>query len=152
MRCLLPLLFVLGACGEKAPPANAGSAPAASSGPTSVSVAPADGNSQAFASALVGATIKNFSPSGGAGAKFMYNTLQFKADGSFSAAGFVEMDDEKMDCTETGTWGMDPADSKTSATINWKVEQTNCAGRDAGEQSRAQVDLSDPADPRFLYR
>lgn len=153
MRNLLPLLFVLGACGEKAPPASAGTAQAdASAASSTVSGAPSDANSQAFARALVGTSVKNFSPSGGSGAKFMYNSLQFQADGNFTAAGFVEMDDERMDCNETGKWSMDPADSKTVATVTWKVDETNCAGREPGEQSRAQVDLSDPADPKFLYR
>ena len=153
MRCMIPVLFVLAACGEKAPPTNAGTAtPEASAGSSTVTGAPSDDKSQAFAQTLMGASFRNFSPSGATGAKFMYNTLQFKADGTFSAAGYVEMDDEKMDCTETGGWGMEVADSKTLATVFWKVESTDCAGRDAGEESRAEVDLSDPSNPKFRYR
>lgn len=156
MRILIPVLFSLAACGEKAPAQNAGTAtPEASASPggsATASSAPSDAKSQAFASALMSAGIRNFSPSGASGAKFMYNTLEFKADGTFSAAGYVEMDDEKMSCVESGPWGMDPAESKTLATVFWKVESTDCAGRDAGEESRAEIDLADPSNPKFRFR
>lgn len=147
----LPLLFALVACGEKAPPSNAGSAPTESA-PAKVAGAPGDAASQSFARTLVGLNITNFSPSGASGATFKYNTLSFKADGTFSASGYVEIDDERMDCTETGPWTMDAAESATVAPVSWTIEKTNCAGRDAGAEVRALVDLSNPSDPRFSYR
>lgn len=146
----LASLLGLAACGDKAPPASAGSAPAAA--PSKVSSAPADDNSQAFARRLVATPIKNFSPSDSTGAKFLYNTFSFQADGTFTAQGYVEIADEKMDCAESGPWTMDAAESETVATVSWTVEKTNCAGREAGEKTRAQVTLQSGADPVFAFR
>lgn len=147
----LPLLVLLAACGEKAPPANAGSA-SSESAPANVSGAPSDGASQSFARALVGLDIKDFSASGAAGATFVYRSFRFNPDGTFAADGFVKIEDESMDCRESGTWAMDPADSATVASVSWKVADTNCAGRESGAETRAKIDLSNPADPQFSYR
>ena len=40
----------------------------------------------------------------------------------------------------------------TSATVSWTAETTNCPGRDAGVQLRAQMDLSDSANPKLSFR
>lgn len=147
----LPLLFALVACGEKAPPSNAGSA-TTESAPSKVSGAPEDSASQSFARALVGMTVKDFSASGASGATFKYATLKFGADGTFAAEGYVEIDDERMECQESGGWKMDPADSATVASLSWTIDKTNCPGRDAGTEVRAKVDLSDTSNPQFSFR
>lgn len=149
---VLVSLLGLAACGDKAPPASAGSAPVADAAPSKVSSAPADGDSQAFARRLVATQIANFSPSDTSGAKFLYNTLAFRGDGTFAAAGYVEMEDEKMECAESGPWTMEPATSSSVATVSWTVEKTNCAGRDAGQVMRAEVKLQEGADPVFSFR
>ncbi len=146
----LPLLLALIACGEKAPPSNAGTA-APESGSAKVAGAPGDASSQSFAGTLVGLDIKDFS-SGASGATFKYTSLKFGADGTFAAVGYVEIADERMDCQESGPWTMDPAESATVASLSWKIEKTNCAGRDAGTEYRAKVDLSDTSNPQFSMR
>lgn len=146
----LPLFLALAACGEKAPASNAGTA--APESRVQAIQAPGDANSQAFARTLVGLDLKDFSPSGATGATIRYNSLKFNADGTVAASGFVEIEDERMDCQESGTWSMDPAESATLATVSWKIDNTSCAGREAGIESRARIDLSNPADPRFSYR
>jgi len=147
----LVLVLSLVACGEKAPPENAGSA-STSSAPSKVAGAPGDADSQSFARALVALNIKDFSASGASGATFKYTILRFNADGTFSADGYVQIDDESMDCKESGPWSMDAAESATVASVTWKVETTNCAGRDAGAETRAKIDLSDSENPKFSFR
>lgn len=148
----LPLVLFLVACGEKAPPENAGSAPTSTPSTGKVAGAPGDSTSQSFARALVALTVKDFSASGASGATFKYTTLRFNADGTFSADGYVQIDDESMDCKESGPWSMDAAESATVAAVTWKVETTSCAGRDPGAETRAKIDLSDSDNPKFSFR
>lgn len=103
--------------------------------------APTDGNSQKFLAKLLTATLKGFSPSDGGGAEFKYDEAKFEAGNRFMAKGFVEMDGERMDCTETGTWKMDAAESDKVAAVEWKVEKTDCAGRDAGATVRVRMTI-----------
>ena len=98
---------------------------------------PDDKNSEKFAEALIGLSIDRFSPTDSAsGAKFLYTSLSFHADNSWSASGYVEMMDEKMECTEVGTWAMDPAESATTAAINLTINTTDCVSRESGHVSR----------------
>ena len=116
MRCSLALLpLILSACGDKAPPANAGSAPPAAS--SSIAGAPGDANSQAFAARLIALKLQDFHPSDASGATITYSALSFKPDGTWAASGSVSFDDENIICEESGPWKMDPADSATSATV-----------------------------------
>ncbi len=102
---------------------------------------PDDKNSQKFGAALVAVNIENWSPSDGGGAKFSYTTMSFNADNSWNANGYVEIADERMECTEAGGWTMEPADSATVATVNWTVDKTDCPGRDAGKENRAVITI-----------
>ena len=98
---------------------------------------PDDRNSEAFADALVGLSIDRFSPTDSAsGAKFLYTSLNFNADNTWRAEGYVEMMDEKMECTEVGTWSMDPAESSSKAAINLTITTTDCVSRESGHVSR----------------
>ena len=121
---------------DKAPPA-AEAAPAAA-----VPTTPDDANSKKFGGKLLKSTLRNFSPADTGGAKFKYDAMTFAADNTWKADAWVEFDDEKMECTESGSWTMEPAESDKVATVQWKVDKTDCAGRDAGAEVRAQLTLS----------
>jgi len=101
---------------------------------------PSDAASQAFAKVLAMTPLTDLEVTS-SGAVLTYSEMKFSGDGSWSADGSVAIADEEMGCTEGGTWGMDAAESQTSASVNWKVEQTNCAGREAGAEQRAVLTL-----------
>jgi hypothetical protein len=137
------------ACGEKAGgPAAAGAAKGLPSGAD----VPDDANSKAFARALVSSNTSNFSPTDAPGAKFRYTSLQFRGDNTWVASGYVEAMDERMECVESGSWTMNPADSPTKATMSWALDKTNCAGREAGESTRVQVTLGSGKISEALFR
>jgi uncharacterized protein YciI len=117
--------------------AAAAEAPAAAAPST-----PDDPASKKFGAKLVEATLKNFSPADTGGAKFQYATMVFQADNTWKADAWVEFDDEKMECVESGKWTMEAADSDKVATVAWTVDKTDCAGREAGAEVRAQLTLS----------
>ena len=119
-----------------------GDAPAAASGPAASALnVPDDGNSKKFAETLLGTTITGFRPSDSGGGKFEYNTLAFLADNTWKADGYVEIMDERMECTESGTWEMEPAESAKTATVAWTVTQTDCPSRETGTALRAVMTL-----------
>ena len=122
---------LLTGCGEKNP---ASVTPAAAAGPK-ISMALPDGT-KAFVSTLIGSTTSNFAPTDSDGAAFEYTSLQFRGDGTWSAEGYVEAMDEKMECTEVGTWSMDPAESASKAAINLTINTSDCVSREAGHVSR----------------
>lgn len=130
---LLPTVALAGK--KKAPEA---AAPAAAEVPSTA--APADAASQKFLEKLLETSLKNFSPSDG-GAEFKYDEARFLAGNQFTAKGFVEMDGERMDCTESGTWKMDAAESEKVAAVEWTVSKTDCAGRDAGVSVRVRMTI-----------
>lgn len=118
-----------------------GSSDAAAGPDLSAMNVPDDGNSRKFAEALIGVRIEGFRPSDSGGAKFEYNTLSFEADNSWNAAGYVEIMDERMECTESGTWSMEPAESAKTATVAWTVSKTDCPSRESGVELRAVMTL-----------
>ena len=121
---------------DKSPPPTE-SAPAAA-----VPTTPDDAASKKFGGKLLKATLRNFSPADTGGAKFKYDAMTFAADNTWKADAWVEFDEEKMECTESGKWSMEPAESDKVATVQWTVDKTDCAGRDAGAEVRAQLTLS----------
>jgi len=98
---------------------------------------PDDANSKKFGALLVSATQTEFKPTDSSGAKFRYATLNFGGDNTWAA----KMDGERMDCAESGTWSIEAAESATVAPLTWKVDKTDCAGRTAGDSTRAIVTL-----------
>jgi hypothetical protein len=103
---------------------------------------PGDKNSEKFAEALLGLSIERFSPTdASSGAKFLYTALSFSPDNTWQAAGYVEMMDEKMECTEGGSWSMDAAESGTVATMTWNIDQTDCVSREVGHSTRYRVTI-----------
>lgn len=148
MTRLLPLFVLLACGGSKAPPADAGSSAAA--GPSTN--APTDSNSQAFLKRLLALQLTDFRPNDAAGAKFAYTSFDFEAGNTWTGPAYVEMDDERMDCTESGTWTLEPADSEETATVGWVVTKTNCAGREPGQATRASVTINGSGEASFSYR
>ena len=113
--------------------------------PKVVAHVPEDANSKAFAEKLQAMDIQDFKPSSSSseGGEIVYTHLKFRDEGVWAATGYVEAQDEKMDCSETGTWTMEPATSQSTATMTWKTTTTDCIGRDAGGEQRALVTLKD---------
>lgn len=136
------------ACGEKTPPVAGGAAKGLAAGAD----VPDDANSKAFARALVAKDTSNFKPTDAQGAKFVYTQLSFRGDNTWVANGYVEAMDERMECAESGTWTMSTADTPTLATMNWQLVKTNCAGREAGEDTRVQVTLGNSGISQALFR
>ena len=67
--------------------------------------------------------------------------LDFDADNTWSATGYVDAGEERMECDEDGTWTMEPAESAKSATITWAIVQTDCIGRESGTETRAKITI-----------
>jgi len=138
---LLVLLPTLLACGgSKAPPVAAAATSATTQEPGSGSF-PTDSHSQTFVRSLTALDITNFAAVGGNSASVIFSHLSFKKDNTWSAVGYFTADDEHMDCTESGTWTMDPAESDTVATINWIIGKTDCVTRTSGTETRAQITI-----------
>ena len=121
--------------------------PAAAAAPTT----PDDGASKKFGMQLMTSTLRNFRPSDG-GAKFQYDAMTFAADNTWKADGWVEFDDERMECAESGKWSMDPAESDKVATVTWTVDDTDCPGREAGAEVRAQLTLGKGGAVEAVFR
>ncbi len=100
---------------------------------------PTDGASKKFAKHLVAAQIANFKPSDAGGATFLYASLRFNPDNTWVAEAFVEMGGERMDCTESGAWTMEPAESDSVGMVAWSLDKTNCPGRESGATTRAKL-------------
>ncbi len=103
---------------------------------------PDDKNSAKFVDALLSMEITRFSPIDSAsGAKFVYTALAFSPDNTWSAEGYVEVMDERMECAEGGTWSMEPAESATIATMTWTLGSTDCINQEVGAERRYRVIL-----------
>jgi len=105
--------------------------------------------SRAFAEKLVRAEVTNLRVTDD-GAVLTYRSMKFDASGTWSASGDVEIADEKMECTESGKWTMEEAESPTTARLDYSIDTTDCAGRETGTSQRASMDLGgDAPDIRF---
>ncbi len=147
------LLVSLVACGSKTPPVSSGDAAAAASAAADAATGdfPSDAASQAFVSALSALTITDFHAVDAGGARVILSTLNFKADNTWVAEGYVDAGEEQMECSENGTWTMDAAQSKTEATIDWVIAATDCVGRSEGDSTRALVTI-DGGDVEIAFR
>lgn len=78
------------------------------------------------------------------GAEVVYEELVLSEDGAFRAKTTVRLGDEPFECTESGTWTLDDnrAESATVGNLNFEVESTDCAGREAPKTFRAEATLS----------
>lgn len=135
LRTLAFVVFAAGCGGAKQ------TSTAAASNFKGAAKVPDDANSAQFAAALLALKISNFRPSDAPGATFIYTSLQFRPDNTWAAEGYVEAGDERMECAEAGTWTMDPADSADTATMDWILDRTDCAGRENGQEIRVKLVL-----------
>jgi hypothetical protein len=127
-------------------------AAAAEAKPKVVANVPDDANSKAFAEKLQAMDIQDFKPSSSQGGEIVYTHLKFREEGVWAATGYVEAQDEKIDCSETGTWTMEPATSQNTATMVWKTSTTDCIGREPGGEQRVLVTLKDDGKIDADYR
>lgn len=147
---MLTLLIasLLVACGDKEESETSAVAEATAD---AVTVIPADKNSTAFGKKLLANDFKGMKPVEG-DVKLTYNSLNFAPEGTWSAAGIVEIADEGMECMESGTWTMEPAVSDATATVAWTIDKTSCAGREAGGETRAELTLLDSGSYKMKMR
>lgn len=132
------LLATLLACGgTKAPPVDAGAASAPPAPRAASGSFPGDATSQAFVATLTGMELHDFAAVDSGGATVVMRTLAFRGDNTWQGTGHTDFGEERMDCTESGSWSMEPASSPTVATVSWKLLQTDCVGRNAGTENRA---------------
>lgn len=150
MSRMLTLALLLAACGPKEPTTT--SAVAEASPAESANTAPPDADSQTFAKKLFATEFTNFHPVDGAGAELIYSSFSFHPDGTWAANGSVTVADESMDCRESGTWTMEPAESADVASVGWKITDTNCAGRDSGTEMRFRLTLKKAGDYEYSFR
>lgn len=138
---LFTLLFTPG-CGKKTAPEPAASAPEEAA-PEAIAVEmPAGTDAKTFAKKLIDLEITNFKPNaGGSSVKFIYSTMDFKPDGTWSADASLEASFEEIPCQESGTWAVAEAQGPTVATITWTTDKTSCPMREAGDETRGQVTL-----------
>lgn len=106
---------------------------------------PDDKTSAKFAAKLLETTGRNFSPNAEG---LQYKAITFSADNTFTAQAALVVMDEEMECTESGTWDMDPAKSNTIANMSWNITATDCPTREAGSL-RVEVELVDSESGMF---
>lgn len=148
MRAAFMALVVcssLVACGKKSTPEAAAPEAAAAPAPQPASLTvkmPAGGEAKAFARNLIDTDIVDFKPTGtGSSVQFVYKTMSFMPDGTWSADASVEANFEEIPCKESGSWSIASVSSPQIGTVTWTVDQTNCAMREGGEETRGQVTL-----------
>jgi hypothetical protein len=99
---------------------------------------PNDGTSKKFAKQLTSTSISNFSPDAQG---LNYKTMTFNSDNTWKADAVVSVMDEEMECLESGTWKMDPANSNTVSNMNWTIDTTDCPTRQAPMELRVEVTI-----------
>jgi len=82
------------------------------------------------------------------GTPVVYDELFFAEDGTYRAATTVRFggggsDTEPFACTESGTWALDDdqAESAAVGNVNFELQSTDCAGREAPQSFRARVTI-----------
>ncbi len=127
--------------------------PAAEAAPPKVvTKLPKDATSKAFGEKLLASRIVDFEPPGVDGLPFLYDTFTFHEGNTWTAEATLDAGDEKVRCTESGTWTVDAAESETVGPVNWTLGATDCPGRTAGATSRAQFEIQDDGDVKALFR
>ncbi len=101
------------------------------------------GTTGTFVDGLLASPIIGWAVNDG-GAPVVYEELVMAEDGGFTAKTTIRLGDEPFECTESGTWTLDDnrSESATVGNLNFKVEQTDCAGREAPKNFRAEATLS----------
>ena len=95
-----------------------------------------------FQKKLVDTTISNWEPIDGSSVEFIYQALNFSADGTWKANGVVKADFEEFPCTETGIWSVTSEDSANSGVVEWTLKNSDCISRDPGVSLRTLIEFS----------
>jgi hypothetical protein len=127
-------------CGKKDEPESSGDAASADAASSSAAV-PKDADSKAFAKAVLGNALHNFTPTNNGEMRFEYITLTFKADNSWLALARVGEGEDSVECKEGGTWMMEPAESATTASMEWRITSSDCPGRPKEGMLRTKVTI-----------
>lgn len=138
-KALAPFVLLLG-CGPKESTSTSAAAEATESAPSSANV-PSDKASQAFSEKLFSLELSDFRPIDSDGAELKWSKATFSPDGTWSADGAVSIMDETMECKEGGEWTMDPAEDASTAGMTWALQETNCAGREVGQDLRVLLTI-----------
>jgi len=85
--------------------------------------------------------VANWEPTSNSGAQFIYNSLVFKADGSWSADGVVKANFEEFPCKEGGSWSVASIESASSGIIDWTLNSTTCITREKGIALRTHISI-----------
>ena len=100
---------------------------------------PTDDNSKEFAKTILSTTFENFD------ANIMglvWHQLTFSSDNTFSATASQTIMDEASNCSEKGTWTMDPASSPTLTNMTLTIESGDCPVADVPRTMRIQATLN----------
>lgn len=108
----------------------------------------ADG--RAFADALTRLEITDLSPTGAS--EFIYRTMAFQRDGTWSADAELRVGGEEAPCRESGTWRVVDLTDADTATMVWTVTETNCATRNEGDETRLLLDISPDGTYQISFR
>ena len=137
---LLPLaLNTADAKKSKSPEAASADAPADTPVEAQADV-PGDAASKKFSKALLAPEgFNNFVPDVEG---LVYKNVRFSPDNTWTADAAIELMDESMECTESGTWTMDPAQSPKTSGMEWSIDSTDCPSLDSGRKLRILATLN----------
>lgn len=154
----LALLTLAAGCGKKAAePEAAAEAPAEEAAPAPAAMSaqmPDTKEAKAFAKTLVGTTVSNWSPldGSGGGGELEYKEMTFDPSGSWAANAVLELGMDTVDCKESGTWAIDEAESKETATMSWKLDKTDCPSRETGVDLRVKMSITGGGQTKIMMR
>ena len=102
---------------------------------------PNDDLSRSFVERLIRVDAKDFRPTDAGTTMFIYKTIDFKNDNTWTAQAMFSADGESVDCKESGTWEMDKASSEHTAPMTWQLTQSRCPGRPQEQTMRMEVTI-----------
>ncbi len=94
-----------------------------------------------FAANLAAAEFVNYAVAISGGGSLTYQTLDFEADGTWSADAELKLAKEPFDCVEGGTWEITdggPIDEWTSR-VDFRMNDTDCPGRDSQKKQKLEI-------------
>lgn len=156
MRKIALTLLIVG-CSKQAPPEPAAEtdvppepqaeAQAEAAAPSHY---PGTADARAFVDALTALEVTGLNPTGAS--EFTYQTMSFDADGTWSAEAQIDVGGETAPCRESGTWVLDEVTDADTATMVWTLTETNCATRNAGDETRLQMDIASDGTYEVSFR
>lgn len=152
LRSVLLASLVLTACAKNSGASTAAASDAPKDETADGATYPDDANSKSFVEKLVKHNVTRFKPTdAGAGASFVYTSVDFRADNTWWAEAQMTADGETIDCKEQGTWEMDAASDEHTAAMTWTLNRSTCAGRPSADTLRLKVNI-DKGEYRIVFR